>query len=118
MPPVRILVVDESLVIRMVVSDTLNNDSMFRVAGTAGDEELALFSVAALQPDLVVLGVTMPVVDGLERLADPRKDFPRVRVITFSSATKSIDSGSLALTIEAIHRDLIPKIKALFGVRP
>jgi len=118
MPPIRILVVDESLLIRKVVSDTLKSDPAFEVAGTAGDAELALFSIAAQQPDLVVLGITMPVGNGLETRADLGKDFPRVRVVTFNSATIPIDSGSLTLTIAAIHRDLIPKIKALFDVRP
>ena len=136
MPPIRILVVDDSLVIRKVVSDALKNDPAFEVAGTAGDGRMALVRIPTLQPDLVVLDVTMPVMGGLETLAVLKRDYPKLRVIMFSTATsrgasetlealalgasdyatKPIDSGSLALTIDAIQKDLIPKIKAICGL--
>lgn len=135
MAPVRILVVDDSLVIRQVVSDALKKEPTFEVVGTAGDGRIALSRIASLKPDLVILDVTMPVLGGLETLAILRKDYPRLRVIMFSTstargaaetlealslgasdyATKPIDSGSLALTIEALQKDLIPKIKAICG---
>lgn len=138
MPPIRILVVDDSLVIRKVVSDTLKKDPALEVVGTAGDGRVALSRVASLHPDLVILDVTMPVMGGLETLAVLKKDYPRLHIVMFSSTTargasetlealalgasdyaaKPTDTGSLALTIEAIQKDLIPKIKALCGLAP
>ena len=136
MPPIRILVVDDSLVIRKVVSEALKSDPAFEVVGTAGDGRMALIRIPTLQPDLVILDVTMPVMGGLETLAVLKKDYPELRVIMFSTltarsaaetiealalgasdyATKPYDSGSLALTMEAIQKDLIPKIKVLCGL--
>jgi two-component system, chemotaxis family, protein-glutamate methylesterase/glutaminase len=117
-----------------VVSDTLKKDSAFEVLGTASDGRIALLRIATLQPDVVVLDISMPVMGGLETLEIVKRDYPRVRVVMFSAATvrgatetiealalgasdyvtKPTEAGSLELTIEAIQNDLIPKIKALF----
>jgi len=97
MPPIRILVVDDSLVIRKVVSEALKSDPAFEVVGTAGDGRMALIRIPTLQPDLVILDVTMPVMGGLETLAVLKKDYPELRVIMFSTLT----ARSAAETIEA-----------------
>jgi len=118
MAPPRIVVADSSLIIRKVISDALKNEPAFELVGTAGDGELALISIAALQPDLVVLGDTMPLVGGPETLAVLTKEFPEIRVVMFRTPTpnKPIDSAGLATTIEAIQKDLIPRIKSLLGI--
>jgi two-component system chemotaxis response regulator CheB len=135
-PPIRILVVDDSLVMRKVVSDALKTDPSFDVVGTAGDGRIALLRAATLQPDVVVLDVTMPVMGGLETLAILRREYPKIRVVMFSTltgrgaaetldalalgasdyATKPTQSSGLAMSIDAIRKDLIPKIKALCGL--
>ncbi len=137
MPPIRILIVDDSLVIRKVVSDALKADPAFEVVGTAGDGKIALAKLPRLQPDLVILDLAMPVMNGMETLVEIRKIHPKLPVIIFSTlsvrggaetmealamgasdfATKPIDRGSLGGTVEAIQQDLIPKIKALCGLR-
>ncbi len=134
-PPIRILVVDDSLVIRKVVSDTLKKDPAFDVVGTAGDGRIALAKISLLHPDVVILDISMPVMGGLDALAILRKEFPGVKVIMFSTltargaaetiealslgaadyATKPTDRGSLALTLAAVEEELVPKIKALGG---
>lgn len=136
MKPIRILVVDDSVVIRKILSETLSTDPALEIAGTAGDGHIALSKIAALNPDLVTLDVEMPVMNGLETLAALRKTHPRLPVIMFSTltergaaatldalalgasdyATKPTGTGSSAAAIERIRTDLIPKIKALCGV--
>ena len=137
MPPIRILIVDDSPVIRKVVSDALKVDPAFEVVGTAGDGEIALAKLPRLQPDLVILDLAMPVMNGMETLVEIRKLHAKLPVIIFSTlsvrggadtlealamgasdfATKPSDRGSLGATVEAIQQDLIPKIKALCGLR-
>jgi two-component system chemotaxis response regulator CheB len=137
MKPVRILVVDDSVVIRKLLSDTLAKEKGFEVAGTAGDGGIALAKIAQLRPDLITLDVQMPVMNGLETLAEIRKTDHKIPVIMFSTltergaaatldalslgasdyATKPSNTGSPAVAIEQIHTELIPKIKALCALQ-
>lgn len=136
MKPIRILVVDDSVVIRKLLTDTLSGDSALEVAGTATDGRVALAKLSQLQPDLVTLDIEMPVMNGLETLAAIRKSHPKLPVIMFSTltehgaaatldalslgasdyATKPSNTGSFPVAIERIRTELVPKIKALCGV--
>ena len=138
MPPIRIMIVDDSLVIRKVLSDILKLDPAFEVAGMAGDGRIALAKLSDVKPDLIILDMAMPNMNGLETLVEVRKLHPKMPVIMFSTysvkggsetlealalgasdyATKPVDRGSLTATVEAIQKDLVPKIKALCGLVP
>ena len=133
MKPVRILVVDDSVVIRKLLSDTLSKEATFEVVGTAGDGRIALAKISQLHPDLITLDIEMPVMNGLETLAEIRKTDHKIPVIMFSTltergaaatlealslgasdyATKPSNTGSPAVAIDQIRAELIPKIKAL-----
>ena len=133
MPPLRILVVDDSVVIRKILSETLPSDPQLKFVATAGDGHIGLAKIAQLHPDLMTLDVEMPVMDGLQTLAEVRKLYPHLPVIMFSTltergaaatldalslgasdyVTKPSNTGSMAVAIERIKADLIPKIKAL-----
>ncbi|MFZ3215005.1 MAG: chemotaxis response regulator protein-glutamate methylesterase [Candidatus Acidiferrales bacterium] len=133
MQPWRILVVDDSVVIRRLLTETLSADPELQIVGSASDGHIGLAKIAQLQPDLVTLDVEMPVMDGLQALSELRKLYPRLPVIMFSTlterggaatldalalgasdyATKPSNTGSPAVAIERIRAELIPKIKAL-----
>ena len=133
MTAIRILVVDDSVVIRKVLSDTLSKDPDLEVVATASDGRIALAKISQLHPDVVTLDIEMPVMNGLETLAELRKLYPKLPVIMFSTltergasatldalslgasdyATKPSNTGSPAVAMEAIRIELIPKIKAL-----
>ena len=135
MARIRIFLVDDSLVVRKLLSDTLSADPALEVVGTAADGRIALAKIPALKPDLVTLDVEMPVMDGLETLAAVRKLYPELPVIMFSTltergaaaaldalslgasdyATKPSNTASPAVAMERIRSELIPKIKALCG---
>jgi two-component system chemotaxis response regulator CheB len=137
MKPVRILIVDDSVVIRKLLSDMLAREKGFEVAGTAGNGRIALAKIAQLQPDLITLDIEMPVMNGLETLAEIRKTNHKIPIIMFSTltergavatlealslgasdyATKPSNTGSPAVAIEQIHTELTPKIKALCAVQ-
>jgi two-component system chemotaxis response regulator CheB len=138
MAPIRILVVDDSVVIRRLLADTLAGDRALEVIGTASDGRIALAKISLLKPDLVTLDIEMPVMDGLEALREIRKLYPKLPVIMFSTltergaaatldalslgasdyATKPSNTGSPAAALERIRVELIPKIKALCGLAP
>jgi two-component system chemotaxis response regulator CheB len=133
MPKFRILVVDDSVVYRRLVSEELNRDPELEVAGTAANGRIALAKLGQLSPDLVILDVAMPEMDGLEALKELRKTYPRLPVIMFSSLTergaeatldalalgatdyftKPTDAGGLEGSLRVIREELIPEIKAL-----
>jgi two-component system, chemotaxis family, protein-glutamate methylesterase/glutaminase len=137
MSPIRVLVVDDAVVVRRIVTDVLGADPEIEVVGTAANGRLALAKVAQLAPDLVTLDIEMPELDGLATLVELRKTHPRLPVIMFSAlteraasatldalargasdyVTKPANVGSLALAEERIREDLIPKIRALAGHR-
>jgi two-component system, chemotaxis family, protein-glutamate methylesterase/glutaminase len=100
LPPIRILVVDDSAVIRMMLSDVLSADRELSVAAAVGNGKLALAKIPELKPDLVTLDVEMPGMNGIETLVAIRKLYPRLPVIMFSSVT----GPGLAATVEALAR--------------
>jgi two-component system, chemotaxis family, protein-glutamate methylesterase/glutaminase len=130
---VRVLIVDDSVVIRKILSDTLSADPAIEVVGSAHDGKIALAKLPLCNPDVVTLDVEMPVMNGLEALAEIRKLYPTLPVIMFSTltergaaatldalalgasdyATKPSNMGSPAAAIDAVRQELIPKIKAL-----
>jgi two-component system chemotaxis response regulator CheB len=137
MPPIRILIVDDSVVIRKVLTDALSSDAAFDVVGTASDGRIALTKIALLRPDLVTLDVEMPNLSGLDTIPEIRKLSPTLPIIMFSNftargaattlealalgagdyCTKPASSGNLEATMQHIRQDLLPKIKSLCGWR-
>src|SRR5271168_3724756 len=126
--PYRILVVDDSVVIRKLLTQTLADDPGLEVVGSASDGRIALAKIHQLKPDLVTLDIEMPVMNGLETLAELRKSYPKLPVIMFSTlterggaatlealslgasdyATKPSNTGSATVAIERIRAELIP----------
>ncbi len=133
MASIRILVVDDSVVIRKLLCETLAKDPDLEVVASAGDGHIALAKIEQFHPDLVTLDIEMPVMNGLETLVEVRKLYPKMPVIMFSTltergasatldalslgasdyATKPSNTGSAVAAIAAIHAELVPKIKAL-----
>jgi two-component system chemotaxis response regulator CheB len=77
----RILIVDDSVLIRRSLTDALSRDPRFEVAGSAPDGHIALLKLPLLHPDVVLLDVEMPGTDTLETLAAIRKGYPDLPVI-------------------------------------
>lgn len=96
--PVRILVVDDAVVARRVISDILSEEADFEVVGTATDGQVGLRKIERLQPDVVTLDIDMPQLDGLQTLAAIRSTYPNVRVIMVSNHTQR----GASITVEAL----------------
>lgn len=138
MANVRVLVVDDSVVVRKLITDALSADPDIEVVGTAANGRIALAKIPQLRPDVVTLDIEMPVMDGLETLNHLRSSHPALPVIMFSTltergasatltalergardyVTKPGNVGSLAESKEAVRRQLVPKILGLCGHGP
>ncbi len=137
MERIRILIVDDSIVVRRLLSEALGSEPALEVVGTASSGCLALAKIPQVNPDLVTLDVEMPELDGLATLREIRRLHPRLPVVMFSTSTErgasaTIDAlsqgandyvtkpanvGSIDAGLEQIRRELIPKIRALVGSR-
>jgi two-component system chemotaxis response regulator CheB len=130
----RALVVDDSVVIRRLVTHALGEDPEIEVVGSAPDGKVALARIPQLNPHVVTLDIEMPNMDGLATLRHIRKQFPDLVVIMFSTltergaaitmealslgaqdyVTKASNTGSLDRSLQNLRGDLIPKIKQFF----
>jgi two-component system chemotaxis response regulator CheB len=129
----KILIVDDSTVIRRLLSDALASDPAIEIAGTAANGRIALQKITQVNPDLVTLDIEMPDMDGLATLVELRKLHPGLPVIMFSTMTqkgamatlnalslgasdyvaKPANVGGVTAAIQAVRSELIPKIKGL-----
>ena len=82
--PVRVLVVDDSAVMRKLIPQLLQGDPFIEVVGTAMDGLLGLKKIGELHPDVVTLDLEMPRMDGLEMLREIVREY-RVPVIVVSA---------------------------------
>jgi len=130
---ISVLVVDDSAVIRRLVTDVLSADPGIRVIGTAPNGKIALDKINALNPDIITLDVEMPVLDGVSTVREIRKTHPRLPVIMFSTltsvgadatlaalragasdyVTKPANTGSLTASVASVREQLLPRIHAL-----
>jgi two-component system chemotaxis response regulator CheB len=134
----RILIVDDSAVMRSLLRSVVSCDKNLEVAGTAADGSSALGGLELMRPDLILLDVEMPVMDGLVTLKQLRSRGYKMPVIMCSSLTQrgaqvtieALASGasdyvakprgqaSREAAIRALAQDLIPKIHALTSHLP
>lgn len=133
MPTIRVLIVDDAVMVRSRLSKILSTDPEIEVAGVAATGQIALAKLAQLNPDVVILDVEMPGLNGLQILSRIRQNDAHLPVIMFSAMTTTGATATLdALTLGAsdyvtkpshlgnvdnvtqyLQDTLIPKIKAL-----
>jgi two-component system chemotaxis response regulator CheB len=133
MRKIQILVVDDSVVVRKVVSEILSSDPNIEVAATAANGKIALQRMAQHKVDLVILDVEMPEMDGLQTLTEIRKTFLTLPVIMFSSltergaqvtiealalgasdyVTKPTGTGNIAASMAFLRNEMLPKVRIL-----
>src|ERR1700676_515744 len=83
--PIKILVADDHAMIRKIVTTTLKQEEGFEVVGEAENGLEAVHKAEALKPNVVVLNVTMPVLDGFEAARRIRQKLPEVAIVILSS---------------------------------
>ena len=96
---IKVLVVDDTIFYRKIISDVLSEMPNVEVVGTANNGSIALSRIKTTKPDLITLDVEMPVMNGLELLAAIQKDNIDVDAVMLSSKT---DKGSEA-TMQALE---------------
>ncbi len=133
MPKVRVLVVDDAVVMRRLLTVALEKEPDIEVVGSAPNGRIALQKLSQVNPDIVTLDVEMPELDGLGTLRAIRQSHPRLPVIMFSAttlqgATATLDAlaagasdyitkptnvGDLNGALAKLAEDLVPRIRHL-----
>ena len=98
--PIRVLLADDTASVRMLLRGTLEASRHFEVVGEAGDGAQAVEMAAALQPDMVLLDLAMPVLGGMEAIPQIRRRAPDTRVVVVSGYTPD-RMGSQAVAVGA-----------------
>ncbi len=97
--PLRVLVVDDALLYRTIVSEVLSDLPGVEVAGTAPNGKIAIQRILTLRPDLLTLDIEMPEMNGLQVLAWLRENAPEVGAVVLSSFTR--EGGDM--TVKALN---------------
>ncbi len=104
---IRVLVVDDSALVRRILSEALDRHPDIEVVGTANDPFVARERIVALRPDVVTLDVEMPRMDGLSFLAKLMRHFPLPVIVVSSVTPQHSDAALRALALGAV--DVIAK---------
>ncbi len=86
-PPIRVFLCDDVKAFRSLMRHVLEEDPAIRVVGEAGDGQAGVDGVAREQPDVVLLDLSMPVLDGLEAIPLMLDASPGSRIIGLSGFT-------------------------------
>lgn len=110
MPAIKVMIVDDSAVVRQVLSATLDEDVGIEVIGTAVDPVFALEKMKAQWPDVIVLDVEMPRMDGITFLRRIMAERPTPVVICSTLTEKGSETALQALSAGAVCVVTKPKV--------
>jgi two-component system, chemotaxis family, protein-glutamate methylesterase/glutaminase len=100
---IRVLIVDDSAIVRKILSDALEGEPDIEVVGTAPDPYVARDKILALQPDVLTLDIEMPRMDGLTFLKKLMHFHPVRTVVISSLAQPSCNAAVQALEFVAVE---------------
>ncbi len=130
---IHVLVVDDAVIVRNRVSKILSTVPEIEAVSVAASGKIALLKIPQVHPDIIILDVEMPEMNGLETLVEIRRHYPKLPVIMFSAstvlgaattldalmlgandyATKPSNLTSIEAANHHILTELVPKIKVL-----
>jgi DNA-binding NarL/FixJ family response regulator len=124
--PIRLLIADDHLAPREGLRKLLGQDTGFLVVGEAADGKQALQQIARMHPEVVLIDIRMPVLDGIATTRIIRAEFPQVRVVGLSigpndndvtamrqaGATDCVDKGDWHAIAAAIRRCMEERLAA------
>ncbi len=131
---IKVLVVDDSALVRKIITDILESDPQIEVVGTANNGKTAIFKTKVLDPDVITMDIEMPIMNGLDALKHIVQTNPKpvimMSVLTQDGAEptfKALEYGAvdfipkpssiLSLSVDEIGNLLIGKVKSVYNTK-
>lgn len=129
---IKVLIVDDSALMRRAIKEIIMTDSSLEVVGTARDGQDAIEKVNELSPDVITMDINMPIMDGLTSMQYIQSEHPDIPVLMVSSLTAegalttfealelgafdyvAKPSGTVSSNIHIVGREIIQKIKMAY----
>lgn len=122
--PIRILAVDDHPILREGIAAILEAQADLQLVGTAENGREAVEKHRALRPDLILMDLQMPEVDGIEAIKNIRAESPKARIIVLTTyegdaqAVRALNAGAAALLLKSsLRRELLDTIRAVHAGR-
>jgi DNA-binding NarL/FixJ family response regulator len=120
--PIRVLIADDHPIFRTGLSAIIANESDIRVVGEASNGREAVEQFQALRPDVTLLDIRMPEMDGIDALVAIRKQHLSARIIVLTTypgdalAQRALKAGALGYILKGmVRKDLVENIRAVHG---
>jgi len=117
----RILIVDDAAFMRMMIKDVLTKNG-YEVTGEAENGQKAIEKYKELSPDLVIMDITMPEVDGIQAVKEIKKFDPNAKIVMCSAmgqqamVIESIQAGATDFIVKPFQADrVIEAVKKVIG---
>lgn len=122
--PIRVLCVDDHPLIRNGIASILANESDMELVGEAADGREAIEAFRTVRPDVTLMDLRMPVLDGIAATAAIRREFPSALVIALTSYEgdqdiyRALSAGVRGYLLkESVHSDVLQAIRSVFAGR-
>src|SRR5262249_30234881 len=116
---IRILTVDDHPLLRKGIAALVNNENDMKLVAEASSGEEAIEKFRAHQPDVTLMDIQLPGLNGIETLSQIRKEFPSARIIVLTTysgdaqVVRAIKAGARGYLLKIqVHRELLETLRA------